>query len=425
MTSSGGTPQRSFTTVVSVLRLPQFAAYWVAGAASSTGTWIHRTVAMVLVWDLTQSALAVGLLATAATLPVLLFALAAGSLSDRFDRRRIIIVTHLISAGSAFALAVYAAGSGREAAAPIAVAFIMATCWAFAKPALSAYFPSLIPTEAMRAATAANSMNFIVGQIVGPVIGTVFVATGQVALAFVFNAVTFVVPAVVVARLPAAVVPSMTTRPGASRLDSIREALPTPNIALLAIVAVTAGVADVLRNLSPVVVDAMGASQDFTGFVVTAVSIGSAVGTLSAGVIGARIGDGRGVAAGLGVQAASLLILAVWFHEATVLVAGVATGLGFSWAFVLLTSELQSRTRDGMRGRVMALHSLAHLGVRPATTLATSAAAGTLGVVAALVGNGVVALATIGLISAAFSQQASLRSGAATALERASEARKT
>jgi hypothetical protein len=78
-----------------------------------------------------------------------------------------------------------------------------------------------------------------------------------------------------------------------------------------------------------------------------------------------------------------------------------------------------------MRGRVMALHSLAHLGVRPATTLATSAAAGTLGVVAALVGNGVVALATIGLISAAFSQQASLRSGAATALERASEARKT
>jgi hypothetical protein len=49
---------------------------------------------------------------------------------------------------------------------------------------------------------------------------------------------------------------------------------------------------------------------------------------------------------------------------------------------------------------VMALHALAHMGVRPVTTLATSGVAATLGVVAALVGNGLLALATIALIAA-------------------------
>jgi MFS family permease len=389
-----------FNGPLDVLRLRRFAAFWLSGVASNTGTWVQRTIAMVWVWDVTHDALAVGLLAAAATLPVLIFAVPAGLAVDRFERRRVIIVTHLISSAASLCLAGYTALSGQSAIAPIAVAFILATSWAFAKPALSAYFPSLVPREAMRAATAANSLSFIGGQVLGPVIGSLFVLAGEQTAGFLINAVTFVVPVLIVARLPAAGNARTTAATAGPWTASVRDALPMRNLALLGVIAVAAGAADVLRNLAPVVVAAVGANQELTGLVVMSVSVGSGAGALTSGWVARHAGDGRGVAVGLTIQAASLMLLAAWFEVPVLLVAAAGTGLGFSWAFVLLTSELQLRTPDGLRGTVMSMHSLAHLGVRPVGTLLTSLAVGGLGVVVALAANGVVAIAALSLVAA-------------------------
>lgn len=399
---AGAHAPRPFVGPVDALRIRPFAAFFLASSASSIGTWIQRTVSMVVIYDLTDSAVAVGILAAASTLPVLLFSLVAGYASDRFDRRQLIVGTHLVSAGASFGLAAVTAIAGPSELALLIVAWILATSWSFAKPALSSWFPSLVPHEAVRAATAANSLTFIVGQVVGPIIGTVIVLSGELAIGFAVNGLTFLLPAIVVARTR----PRDALGPAAPRLAfsraSLAAVLTRPNVALLAIIALSAGAADVLRNLAPVVVGALGSSTELTGAVLALISIGSGVGTITVGYIARATGERRSVILGLLLEGGALLAAAVWLRAEVVLVASLLTGIGYSWTFIALTGELQARTPMQLKGRAMSMHALAHLGVRPANTLATSAVAAWLGVGAALAGNGLLALGILALVGASF-----------------------
>ncbi|HUQ17286.1 MAG TPA: MFS transporter, partial [Candidatus Saccharimonadales bacterium] len=74
-----------------------FAVYWSGGFLSNVGTWLQAVTGSVFVYDHTGSALAVGILNFATFLPVLVFSVAGGVLSDRFDRRVIVVVSHVLS----------------------------------------------------------------------------------------------------------------------------------------------------------------------------------------------------------------------------------------------------------------------------------------------------------------------------------------
>jgi hypothetical protein len=115
-----------------------------------------------------------------------------------------------------------------------------------------------------------------------------------------------------------------------------------------------------------------------------------------------RTTERAAVALGLALEGGALLAAGLWLHPSVVLGASLTTGIGYSWTFIVLTGELQARTAPGLRGRAMSMHALAHLGMRPASTLATSAVAAGFGVAAALAANGVAAVAFIALVGASF-----------------------
>src|SRR5438309_1261704 len=73
-----------------------FSVYWTGGLVSNIGTWLQNVVASVFVYDRTGSALAVGLLNFASWAPMLLFSVSGGQISDRFDRRIIVLVTRFV-----------------------------------------------------------------------------------------------------------------------------------------------------------------------------------------------------------------------------------------------------------------------------------------------------------------------------------------
>ena len=75
-----------------------FAIYWAGGLLSNLGTWLQTVAASVFVYQLTGSALAVGILSFAGFVPILLFSVLGGVISDRYDRRRVVIVFSLLSA---------------------------------------------------------------------------------------------------------------------------------------------------------------------------------------------------------------------------------------------------------------------------------------------------------------------------------------
>src|SRR5437016_14574734 len=81
-----------------VLRSRNFGPYFVGNAASASGTWFQNLAASILVYRLTHSPFLLGVLNFCQFMPVLLLAPWAGALADRVDRRKLVLVSQLVSA---------------------------------------------------------------------------------------------------------------------------------------------------------------------------------------------------------------------------------------------------------------------------------------------------------------------------------------
>lgn len=382
-----------------------FAAYWAGGMVSNSGTWLQSVAGSVYIYDRTGSAFAVGVLNFATFLPVLLFSVWGGRVSDRADRRLIVVVTHAISGVLSLALGLAIAAGVASEVHVIAVAFSLQTSWAIAKPSLQAMLPDLVPRAELTEAVGLNTLQFISGQLVGPVAATVILATLGPAWAFAINGVTFLAPIASMAYLArrrlgggahAALrrAAAAGAAAGGGVVQYIRDQ-PWVAFALLAVVC-TSAVFEIIRTTAPVLVsERLGEPTNMAGIVVAAQSVGSAIGIL-AFVPLRRRGLSRPLAsAGIVMQAAGLVGLSQATSLPAALAAAVPLGMGFSFTFPVVTGALQGEVPDAMRGRLMSLHQMALLGNRPFTALAAGALAASFGVPVALLAGTL--LAPLGL----------------------------
>ena len=169
---------------------------------SSIGDWLYLVALVVLVYRETQDPVLLGIIGAARLLPYVLLSIPAGIIGDRFDRRMVLLVSDLARAGCMVLLAILVS-SGAPIAVVAAVA-ITAACFApFFYPAFGALLPSLVRDE--REFGPANSAWATLDNaawIVGPGLAGVILAVTGIELAFLLNAVTFGVIAVILLTLP-------------------------------------------------------------------------------------------------------------------------------------------------------------------------------------------------------------------------------
>jgi MFS family permease len=381
-----------------------FAVYWAGGVLSNLGTWLQAVAGSIFVYQLTASPLAVGILNFAGFLPILLFSVVGGVISDRFDRRQVVIVTHFISGSLAALLAVVTFTGQVTAAHLIVVAFALNTSYAVAKPAITSILPGLVPRDEVQDAVALNTLQFVSGQIGGPLIAAVVMATLGAAWAFAVNSLTFIGPVLAMVYLQRRGLGANTATPanrrsgasgaGASFVREHRWVL-----ALLAGVVATSAPLEMIRTLSPALaVEGLGQPESAAGIIVAAQSVGSAIALFVFVPLRRRGLSERTAAVGLLIQAVGLVLTTV---AATLTTAAVAVGLvgfGFSLTFPVLTGVLQAEVPDDVRGRVMAFHQMSHLGNRPLAAIIVGAVATVVGAQpAVLVG---LLLIPVGLLAA-------------------------
>ena len=379
-----------------------FAIYWSGGLVSNIGTWLQNVVASVFVYDRTGSALAVGLLNFAAWAPMLLFSVYGGQVSDRFDRRIVAIVTQSISLVVSAGLAVLAIGGSANEYHVAITAFLLQTSWTIAKPSFSAMLPALVRRDQLTEAVGLNTLQFQIAQLAGPVLATVMLATTNYAWAFAINAASFAAPLGAMTYLYARGIGGQgnaAARQAASAGHHVMHHLRSQRwIAwlLIGVIPVSAS-AEVVRTLSPVVVTHLGAPSSETGLFVASQSLGMVAGIL-ASVPFARRGLGRALApVGFVFEFVGLGIVALAPQLTIAMVGGAFVGVGFSLAFPVLTGVLQTEISDAVRGRLLALHQMAHLGNRPFAALAAGTIAAAFGPAAACVAG--MALAPIGVLA--------------------------
>src|SRR5882762_197945 len=185
-----------------VLRNGPFRRYIIGSAISDTGTWMQVMTQGWLMATLTSSAFMLGLANFCAGVPMLALMMVGGSAADRFDKRKILLITQYVQIGIAISIGLLI-WSGKVAIWQIFVfAAIQGISNSFEMPTLSALVPELVKREEIQAAISLDRSVFHGSRVVGPAIGGVLVSAWGLASAFFANALSFVALIIAILTLP-------------------------------------------------------------------------------------------------------------------------------------------------------------------------------------------------------------------------------
>jgi MFS family permease len=374
-----------------------FGPYFVGNAASASGTWFQNLAAQLLVYRLTHSPFLLGVLNFGTFIPVLILAPWAGSAADRFDRRHLVAVTQIGSAILSGLLALLAWTGHAPVWVVIACSLGLGIGSAYSAPASQALIGDLVEREQLQSAVALNSMTYNLARAVGPALAALSVKHLGIPASFAINSASYLL-------LVAGVVMVRTEpRRRASRaetrlLESIRLVREQPRLlAFLAIVTAVGFASDPINTEAPAFARAFGHEDTWAGVIIAFFGAGAVA---AAFLLAGRVAGSRSrmvttlALLGFGVTGFSL---SPWLWLGFVFLA--VAGFGYLASNTSATSRLQLEVEAYQRGRIMALWSVAFLGLRPIASITDGAIAGAFGVRAAGVSLSVpVLLAAVGII---------------------------
>jgi MFS family permease len=350
---------------------------------SGIGDWLYIVAIFVVIYRETGDAALVGLFGAVRVIPYIVLSVPAGLIADRFERRLVLLVSDLWRGSMMVILTILIV---LNAPVILVAAFaIAATCGsAFFYPAMGAYMPSLVTDERqLGPANSAWSSLQNISFILGPAIGGLLLAFGGVTAAFVLNALTFVVIAVILWTLPSsaravgvspAAAESAETAPGgpghseslAASETADTDAHPgdtTPSdskphlagrpILGLAVIQGVAGFLDSGMQVLTVVIaiNVLHAGEAANGYLNAAIGVGGLLGALASGVLVLRRQLGPPLLIATVVFGLGLLLLG---EIPVLVVALVALAIAYAGAIVIdviQTTIFQRVVPDEFRGR--------------------------------------------------------------------------
>lgn len=360
-----------------VIRSRNFGPYFVGNATSASGTWFQNLAASILVFRLTHSAFLLGVLNFCQFVPVLLLSPWAGSLADRVDRKRLLLVTQLCATVLSSILATLAFRGFATEWVVIGFSGALGVVAAFSNPSQQALVTSLVEVEDVPQAVALNSMTFNLARAIGPASAAAVIALFGIPWAFALNSGSYLV---LIAGL-LLVTPRKEERAGrrASLRDSLALLRADPRLAVALLIVMTAGFSsDPVNTESPAFAHAFGYSDTWAGTIVAFFGAGAVAAAL---LVAGRVAGSRGrMAATLGALGVGILLfsLAPWLPLGFAFL--MIAGFGYLASNTAATTRLQLSVAPSQRGRIMALWSIAFLGLRPVASLLDGAVAGTFGV---------------------------------------------
>lgn len=264
------------------LSVPIFRGVWIASLASNFGGLIQSVGASWMMTAIAGSADMVALVQASVTLPIMLFALAAGAIADNFDRRIVMLSAQLFMLIVSLGLAVLSWAGWITPWLLLGFTFLIGCGSALNGPAWQASVGDMVPRTYLPGAVALNSMGFNIARSVGPAIGGAIVAVAGAAAAFAVNAASYVGLIVVLARWKPPVVERLLPREtlGVAMVAGIRYAAMSPAIRVVLLRSVIFGLgASAVPALMPLMARDLLAGGPLTyGLLLGAFGLGAVAG---------------------------------------------------------------------------------------------------------------------------------------------------
>src|SRR5262245_32130136 len=165
--------------------------YFAGQLLSLMGTWIQTVAQSWLVYQLTGSAVLLGIVNFATQVPILVLAPLAGTLADQMDRRRLIMLMQAVLMSLAFALAVLTLTGIIAVWHILVLATLQGIVNSFDMPARQSFVVEMVGKEDLPNAIALNSTMFNSARMIGPAVGGLLVAVIGEGWCFLINAASF------------------------------------------------------------------------------------------------------------------------------------------------------------------------------------------------------------------------------------------
>lgn len=367
------------------LRHRNYRLWFFGQGISLIGTWMQTMAQQLLVYRLSGSAAALGMINFMGLIPLLPLALWGGSLSDRFPKRMVILGTQTGMLLQALLLAGLTLSGTVRVWHVYALAFLLGALQAVDLPARQAFTVDMVEgKEDLTNAIGLNSALFNGARALGPALsGVVVAATGE-GLAFLINALTFVAvigSLLLMRNLPRSSAPATVglARHMAEGIGYV--ARQQTLLVLMSLVAVSSFLSmpystlmpvfanDVLRQSAGPVVQALcyGPLPFLRcqtpealplGMLLTMVGIGALIGALIIASLPDSARRGRMLTAGNLIFPATLIVFSLSRSFVLSLACLALVGFSFVSQNALANTLIQVSTPDSMRGRVMSLYSL-------------------------------------------------------------------
>jgi predicted MFS family arabinose efflux permease len=378
------------TTAISIsrtfasLRHPNYRLWFIGQLLSLVGTWMQNTAQGYLIYELTGSALYLGLVSFAAGVPTWLFTLFGGVIADRIPRRNLLLVTQTSAMLLAFILAVLVLTGTVRPWMILILAFLLGTVNAFEAPVRISFVRELVSDrEDMPNAIALNATLFNAAATVGPAVGGLVYAAVGPGLCFTINGISFIAVLIALGLMRIAAMPAPLRR--LSAVSQLKEGftyvMSEPAILYLMVGSAILSICGFgLFALMPAwAKGVLGGDATTNGLLNSARGLGSMIGALLIATLSHL--KRRGKMWSIGSYALPLFTLL--FAIMRLLPLSLLMLLGFGLNLMMIANInnalIQMEVPDELRGRVMSIYTLVFQGGFPIGSLLAGAAAAQIG----------------------------------------------
>jgi MFS family permease len=349
------------------LRHRNYRLFFAANILSNTGSWAQRIAQDWLVLQLTHSSKELGIVTGFQFLPSLLLSMYGGRLADKFDKRRLLLMTNIGTGATAVFLGALVVTNTVQIWHVYVLAFVLGIFGAIDGPIRFAFTPELVGKDDLANAVSLNSANFHGGRLIGPALSGLLIAWFGTGPSFFFNGATYLVVVISLMRMRVSEMhiehtPSLE----AKARDGLRYVLARPDIMAVMLTVFFAGT----FGLNFQIFSAMMATREFGKGPASYGSLGSviAIGSFAAAIIFARLDRRRGPRFIGGMAVIFGFVVTVQSVMPSYLTYSlVLPFLGFTALTTMISSNsyIQQTTDPEIRGRVMGVYLMVFMGGTP------------------------------------------------------------
>ncbi|MBU1038115.1 MAG: MFS transporter [Candidatus Omnitrophica bacterium] len=380
------------------LRYRNFRIFFMGQNVSLVGTWMQQVAMGWLVYRLTGSALLLGVVAFSNQIPIFILSPLGGVVADRFNRRKLLIITQALSAAQAIILGALTLTGHIQIWHIIALGIVLGCINSFDIPARQSFLVEMVEKkENFGNAIALNSLMFNAARLIGPSIAGLVIALFGEGVCFLVNGISYL--AVLWSLFMMRIVPKNPKPRRIAVLEELKEGFkytfgfaPIRLILLLLSVISAMGMASVV--LMPVFArDILKGGPETLGFLMSSVGIGAAAATIYLASRKSIVGLGRLIPVSASVFAVGIILFSLsrtlWISMAVLSV----SGFGMMVNMAACNTILQTISEDDKRGRVMSFYTMSFMGMAPIGSLAAGVIAGRIGVTGTLIIGGAICIA--------------------------------